>query len=93
MQRKATILTVALIMMAAAPAFAADAESHGCLPTDHVDGSTADQAKRKIQAAGYTEVTDLSKGCDNFWHGHAMKDGAPVNVVLSPPGMVLLEGD
>ena len=64
----------------------------GCMAGDRIDGSTADQAKRKIEAAGYVQVQGLYKGCDNYWHGQAMKDGAPVNVVLSPQGQVLTEG-
>jgi hypothetical protein len=88
MKWKSGLLTLAAVsMLSAAPAWAA------CSPNDRIDGSTADQAKRKIEAAGYDQVGDLKKGCDNYWHGHAMKDGAPVNVVLSPEGGVKTETD
>jgi hypothetical protein len=77
----------ALIMLAAGPAWA------GCSPGDKIDGSTADEAKHKIEAAGYTQVSDLKKGCDNYWHAIAMKDGASVGVVVSPQGEVMTEGN
>jgi hypothetical protein len=87
MQWKRSVFAVAAVaMLASAPAWA------GCMPGERIDGTTADQAKRKIEAAGYADVHDLSKGCDNYWHGQAMKDGAAVNVVLSPQGQVLTEG-
>ena len=39
------------------------------------------------------QIHDLEKGCDNFWHGKADKDGTAVNVVLSPQGSVMVEGN
>jgi hypothetical protein len=68
------------------PAFA------GCMAGDHIDRSTAKQATEKMEHAGYAKVHDLRKGCDNYWHGLAMKDGKPVMIVLSPAGQVMLEG-
>ena len=64
-----------------------------CAPGEKIDSSTADQARKKIEAAGFREVRDLKKSCDNYWHGRAMKDGAPVRIVLSPRGQVQTEGD
>jgi hypothetical protein len=58
-----------------------------------VDGSTADDARRKIEAAGFTDVRELKKSCDNFWHGKAMLGGRAVNVVLTPGGKVMLESN
>ena len=65
----------------------------GCHFGEVIDGSTADDARRKIEAAGFTEVRALKKSCDNFWHGKATLTGRPVNVVLSPSGKVMLESD
>jgi len=64
-----------------------------CMPGDRIDGSTAAQAKERMQAAGYTNVRDLKKGCDNYWHGVAVKNGAEVRVVLAPQGQVMTEGN
>lgn len=90
MQGKTTsalAIVATVLILATTTAWAA------CSPNDRIDGSTADQARRKIEAAGYEQVRDLKKGCDNFWHGQATKDGAAVNVVLSPDGKVMTETD
>jgi peptidase YpeB-like protein len=87
MNWKAGVYTLAaVVMLAAGPAWA------GCSATDRIDGTTADMAKHKIEAAGYDHVTGLSKGCDNYWHAIAMKGGASVGVVVSPTGEVMTEG-
>jgi len=65
----------------------------GCHFGEIIDGSTADDARRKIEAAGFTDVHALKKSCDNFWHGNATLTGRPVNVVLSPSGKAMLESD
>jgi len=85
-------ITVAA-MLAGAPGIPAVRAAGNCDPGDRIDGSTAAQAKQKIEAAGYAQVHDLRKGCDNFWHGEAIKDGTESHVALSPAGQVLPEGD
>lgn len=65
----------------------------GCAPGDKIDGSTAETARKKIEAGGYQKVTGLRKGCDNAWHGKAQKDGAEIRVVLSPQGQISPEGE
>jgi hypothetical protein len=65
----------------------------GCHFGEVIDGSTADDARTKIVASGFTDVHDLKKSCDNFWHGKASFAGRVVNVVLSPSGKVMLESD
>jgi len=65
-----------------------------CDPGDKIDGTTADEARKKIEAAGYKQVRDLTKGCDNFWHATAInKDGTPGNVLVTPEGEVKLDGN
>jgi hypothetical protein len=64
-----------------------------CEAGERIDKSTVADARKAIQAAGYQQVRDLRKGCDNYWHGIATKDGATVNVVVSPKGEVMTEGD
>ena len=64
----------------------------GCHFGEVIDDSTADDARRKIEAAG-TDVHGLKKSCDNFWHGKATSTGRPVNVVLSASGKVMLESN
>jgi len=66
--------------------------SAACSASDRIDQTTADYAKQKLEAAGYSQVRDLRKGCDNFWHGRAFKDGLDANVLVTPEGEVMPEG-
>ena len=75
-----------------APQFASNARA-SCEIGDRIDSSTADQARKRFEAAGYRQVQDLRKGCDNYWHGRAMEGGMQVNVALSPQGQIIPEGD
>jgi hypothetical protein len=99
MQSMARIL--GMMAMLVGPAFLSPAAAQdsgavpgpGCHFGEVIDGSTADDALTKIEAAGFTDVHDLKKSCDNFWHGKASFSGRAVNVVLSPSGNVMLESD
>lgn len=88
-------MLAATLMIASAlvapPSFTA--AQAACEPGDRIDATTADQAKKKAESAGYTQVKMLRKGCDNTWHGTAMKGGAAVNVAVSASGDVNQEGD
>lgn len=90
----AAILATGLLMapaLIAPPSFSAAYAA--CDPGDRVDNTTAQQAQKRAQTAGYTNVRMTSKGCDNVWHGTAMKGGAAVRVAVSPSGEVFQEGD
>ena len=69
------------------------AHASGCEAGEKIDGSTAAEAKAKIERAGFRQVRNLQKSCDNFWHGIAVKDGIESNVVLTPQGQVMREGN
>lgn len=43
---------------------------------------TADQAKSKIEAEGFSNPSELRKDAKGVWRGNATKDGLPVNVIL-----------
>ena len=64
-----------------------------CAPEERIDGTTADQAKRRMEGASFSGVHGLTKGCDNVWHGLAMKNGVSVHVAVQPQGQVMQEGD
>jgi hypothetical protein len=64
-----------------------------CSPTDVINGTTAADATKAMERAGYTQVQVYAKGCDNSWHAHAVLNGNPVNVVWNGQGQVLPEGD
>ncbi len=65
----------------------------GCHYGEKIDGTTADDARKHIEAAGYTNVRALKKSCDNFWHGRASINGVDTNVLVTPQGQVSPEGD
>jgi len=64
-----------------------------CEPGDRIDNTTAAMAKKRAESAGYSQVRMERKGCDNVWHGFAMKGGASMRVAVSPSGEVMPEGD
>ena len=93
-----TLIRAALVAMTAASATPALAQqtsqpANNCAPTDKIDGTTANDARQKLEAAGYTDVTGLMKGCDNVWHGKARLNGSPVYVMMAPDGSVHQETD
>src|SRR5215472_16313668 len=77
--------------LVAPPSFTA--AQAACEPGDRLDNTTAEQAKRRAESAGFTQVRMVRKGCDNTWHGTAMKGGRPVYVAVSASGQVNEEGD
>ena len=64
-----------------------------CSPGDKINASTAADAVRALEAAGYTQVHPTDKGCDNAWHATAMLDGKSVFVVWNAEGQVVTEGN
>ena len=83
---------LALVQPIAAYAQNASQQTNNCAPTDKIDGTTANDARKKMEAAGYTDVAQLYKGCDNVWHGQARASGNAVNVMVGPDGVVRQEG-
>jgi hypothetical protein len=61
-----------------------------CRSTE-VDPVARAAAEERILAEGYSEISVLTKGCDNSWHALALADGDPVNVLVTPHGAVLTE--
>jgi hypothetical protein len=70
-----------------------DLPAIGCEASDRIDGTSAADARKEMNAAGYTNVTELKKGCGNFWNGLAMKDGVATHVSVSPQGVVRPGGE
>jgi len=96
MSRNLPVLAAAILLAALftgpAPPLIGPARA-ACDPGDRIDKSTIDEARQKIEGAGYRAVRQLRKSCDNYWHGIAMKDGNEIRVVLSPQGRVMRDGD
>ena len=59
--------------------------------SDDTGGTTRLEATERILAHGYSEISQLSKGCDDVWHAVAFAEGDPVNVLVTPRGDVLTE--
>jgi hypothetical protein len=49
---------------------------------------TVDQARSRIQAQGFQNVSDLRKQPDGSWRGKATRDGKSVNVILDDKGKI-----
>jgi len=94
--KAAFVSAAALAVLAVGPGFqivtVARASSE-CSASDRIDSSTAAAATKKMESAGFRQVRDLKKGCDNFWHGVAVKDGSETHVGLTPQGQVRSEGN
>ncbi|HVO04858.1 MAG TPA: hypothetical protein VMT54_21875 [Candidatus Cybelea sp.] len=84
------IAAFAFFMAGPGPLQAQDASqpTNHCDRGDKIDGSTANDARKKLEAAGYIDVTQLNKGCDNVWHAVARANGNVVNVMVAPDGSV-----
>ena len=50
---------------------------------------TMTQAKSRLEAAGYTDVSGLAKDKDGVWRGMASKGGSPINVSVDYQGNVI----
>jgi hypothetical protein len=90
---RSAFAAAALVAFAVAPGASLVRAASECEATDKIDGSTAAMATKKMEGAGFHDVRDLKKGCDNFWHGIAVKDGIESHVSLTPQGEVMREGD
>lgn len=86
-------LVAAVLVLGSVGPLPSAAWASPCEAGDKIDGSSVETARQKIEKAGYRQVRNLKKGCDNFWHGTAVKDGKTVNIVLSVQGSVTVEGD
>lgn len=88
-----TATFVVAVLLSGPSLYGHGAAQAACDPGARIDGSTADQAKRKFQSAGFRQIRDLKKGCDSFWHAVVVKDGAQMRVVLTPAGEIMPEND
>jgi putative membrane protein len=57
-------------------------------PVAGANSFTEEQAKTRIQDAGYSDVSDLTKDDKGIWRGQAKKDGKGVSVALDFKGNV-----
>ncbi len=92
--KTALVAAAAILTLAAGPGLHGVSGARAqCEPGVKIDKSTAEDARKQIEAAGYSHVRELRKGCDNIWHAKAMKDGTAVSVALLPQGRVMPEAE
>lgn len=73
--------------LAQSDAAQADAENNPPIPG--ANSFTEDQARDRIEKAGYAEVKDLKKDDQGVWRAGAKKDGGAVDVALDFQGNVV----
>ncbi|CCG42410.1 hypothetical protein [Magnetospirillum molischianum] len=86
------VTSLSIALLSTVPASSQD-RPPGCAPGDRIDASSIEAAQGKIKKAGYRQISSLKKGCDNFWHGTAVRDGQTIHIVLTPKGEVIVEGN
>ncbi len=89
----AVLVATAGSEMVAPDAFSAQAgfEQERACRSDDTEGATRLEATEHILAHGYSEISQLAKGCDNVWRALAFAEGDPVNVLVTPRGDVLVQ--
>lgn len=93
MQLKSNAIAAAVVALAMAAAAPAALAQNNCQFGERLDGSTAADAKKRIESAGFSQVRIGKKGCDNVWHATATMDGSPTNLALTPDGQIFRETD
>jgi hypothetical protein len=74
---------------ATSPAVASPNANNPGAPAAGANSFTEAQAKSRIEKAGYTNVSGLSKDKDGIWKGKASKAGTSVIVALDYQGNVV----
>jgi hypothetical protein len=71
------------------PAVATPDTTNTTAPVEGANSFTEDQAKERLAAAGYANITGLTLDEKGVWQGKAMKDGAAVSVALDYQGNIV----
>src|ERR1700757_95858 len=71
------------------PAVASPNANNPGAPAAGANSFTEGQAKSRIEAAGYSNVSGLTKDKDGIWRGKASKAGKAVDVALDYQGNVV----
>ena len=88
-----TILAAPLALAQTAPPASAPAPSQPSTTAAPVAGAnsfTEGQARSRIEAAGFTNVTDLQKDDQGVWRGRAMRNGTATAVGIDFQGNVVV---
>jgi hypothetical protein len=71
------------------PAVANTHSNNPGAPVAGANSFTEAQARSRIEGAGYSNVSGLTKDQDGIWRGKASKGGTPVGVALDYQGNVV----
>jgi hypothetical protein len=71
------------------PAVATPSTNNSSAPAAGANSFTEAQARSRIEAAGYSDVSKLEKDKDGVWRGHAAKSGTQSAVGLDYQGNVV----
>jgi len=71
------------------PAINTEGRTQPNAPVSGANSFTEGQAKSRIEASGYNQVSGLQKDGHGVWRGKAMKDGKTVDVSLDFQGNVI----
>jgi hypothetical protein len=71
------------------PAVATPDTSNAAAPVEGANSFTEEQAKERIEAAGFADVADLKLDDKGVWQAKAMKDGKSVSVAMDYQGNVV----
>jgi hypothetical protein len=58
-------------------------------PVAGANSFTEGEARSRLEANGYTKITELKKDDNSVWHGRAMKGGTSVHVALDYQGTIV----
>jgi hypothetical protein len=72
------------------PAIATPDDKNATAPVEGANSFTEEQARERIVAAGYSDVTGLVLDDKGVWRGTAMKDGKSANVALDYQGNIVV---
>jgi len=89
----ATIAVAALLVLPSRTIPLIPVAQAACDPGTLLDKTTVDQIRDRLIKAGYKNPAKLRKGCDNAWHGTAIKDGQAINIAVTSDGRIVQEGD
>jgi len=94
MNRNCRILVAAAAVLVALLApFRANLAFAACENGEKIDKTTVEDTRKRLEQAGYKNIRNWRKGCDNAWHATAIQDGAQVSVAVLPDGHIVKEGD
>jgi opacity protein-like surface antigen len=87
----AAALAISTSAVAQTPAVKSPNTNNPAAPVAGANSFTEGQAKSKIEASGYTNVSALKKDDNGIWTGSATKGGQKVNVKLDFQGNVVTQ--